>query len=194
MALVNTYRKTGKTYQIRLDRKDGDPIWATVCSKGFVILTSQHWFGKWHARWSESAQTWYVQARVYGKAAKSHVQLHRLLMGIHDQSHKVVVVDHKNHNGLDNRFTNLRVVTRSANQFNPRALNALNTSGYRGVTWEKRRNKWQAQFQVTINGRRTCKFLGYFDDQLEAARVVAEAREKEMAQRTKTDSKVKDWL
>ena len=49
-------------------------------------------------------------------------------------------IDHINHNGLDNRKLNLRIVTRQINVFN----NTLNksVSGYKGVS--KNGNGWQA--------------------------------------------------
>lgn len=47
-----------------------------------------------------------------------------------------------------------------------------NTSGYKGVTWNKKRKKWQAQIQF----KKKNYFLGYFDDKEEAygARKAAE--------------------
>ena len=68
-----------------------------------------------------------------------------------------LVTDHINMNSLDNRKCNLRIVTRSVNQIN-RGLQSNNTSGYKGVTWNKKSNKWQAQ--IKLNGKHI--LLGYF--------------------------------
>ena len=48
-----------------------------------------------------------------------------------------------------------------------------NTSGVRGVFWNKRRHKWQAQ----IKFQRKNRFLGYFDDLADAAEARREAEQ-----------------
>ncbi len=45
------------------------------------------------------------------------------------------------------------------------------TSEYRGVNWDKQYCKWKAS--ISVNGRK--KILGYFDDEVEAARCYNEA-------------------
>lgn len=72
---------------------------------------------------------------------------------------KGMEVDHINHNGLDNRRSNLRLCSHSGNQHNTR-LRSTNTSGYKGIGWHKRREKWQVA--ITTNGIR--RYLGYFTD------------------------------
>jgi len=72
--------------------------------------------------------------------------------------------DHKNRNGLDNRRNNLRICTRSQNQYN-RAKQLNNTSGFKGVCWVPRRNKWRVD--ITVDKKRIS--LGYFSDVIEAA-------------------------
>ena len=59
----------------------------------------------------------------YGK----HVSLHRVIMGVP----KEVQVDHKNHNGLDCRRTQIRPATRSQNLVN---RHVENQTGWRGVS------------------------------------------------------------
>jgi hypothetical protein len=59
-------------------------------------------------------------------------------------------VDHINRNKLDNRRANLRAVTHNVNQRNaPGGRN--NTSGYKGVSYDKARGKWRAA--TKHNGR-----------------------------------------
>lgn len=53
-------------------------------------------------------------------------------------------VDHINRDKLDNRRANLRVVDHPTNQRNT-GPQANNTSGYKGVTWDKNRQKWVAK-------------------------------------------------
>jgi hypothetical protein len=95
--------------------------------------------------------------------------LHREIMGL--VAGDGLSVDHINGDGLDNRRGNLRAVTQGHNCQNVPSKPG-STSPYRGVSWSKQANKWQAQ--CTVNGENN--YLGYFDDELEAARVAAEFR------------------
>jgi len=80
------------------------------------------------------------------------------------------LVDHVNGNGLDNRRSNLRLATQSENQQN--RLSSVGTSSrFKGVTWSRKSEKWQAQIQAS--GRR--RYLGLFADETEAARAYDEA-------------------
>ena len=51
--------------------------------------------------------------------------------------------DHINGDKLDNRNFNLRIATKSQNAANAK-LQINNTSGFRGVSWDKRCFKWYA--------------------------------------------------
>ena len=57
-------------------------------------------------------------------------------------------VDHRNGNGKDDRWCNLRDVSHAVNQQNQRIPSSNNTSGYLGVTWDKAKGKWLAQIKV----------------------------------------------
>jgi hypothetical protein len=57
----------------------------------------------------------------------------------------------------DNRLENLRFVTQQENNRNS-SLNKNNTSGLKGVSFHKNRNKWCAH--IAINGKKIN--LGYF--------------------------------
>lgn len=83
--------------------------------------------------------------------------------------------DHINRDRLDNRRNNLRNVTGSVNTMN-QGLSPRNTSGYRGVTWDKERGKWQAKTKHL--GRWV--FLGRYDsaEEAAAARVAYDSRER----------------
>jgi len=67
-------------------------------------------------------------------------------------------VDHINHDRADNRWTNLRVATNFENSGNTR-IQTNNTSGWKGVGWDKPRKKWHAY--IKIDGK--TKHLGRFD-------------------------------
>jgi hypothetical protein len=80
-------------------------------------------------------------------------------------------VDHKNCDRDDNRFDNLREATDSQNMAN-RGKPANNTSGYKGVSWNKNARKWVAS--IMRDGR--YKYLGlYLTPEAAHAAYVAEA-------------------
>lgn len=55
-------------------------------------------------------------------------------------------VDHRNGDGLDNQRRNIRIGSRTQNLGN-RGKTLANTSGYKGVTWDKARGKWKMQIK-----------------------------------------------
>jgi hypothetical protein len=60
-------------------------------------------------------------------------------------------VDHADGNPANNAWHNLRQASRSQNAMNTR-LKGDNTSGYKGVIWERRRHYWY--FEIIANGKR----------------------------------------
>lgn len=121
---------------------------------------------KWSAK--ESRQTVYARRTVHRSDGTCGTEaLHTFLTGY-------ALTDHRNGNGLDNRRCNLREATPGENGQNCRKR-PHNTSGFKGVTWHKRRRKWMAQIKP---GDRSNRFLGYFATAEEAAHVYdAAARE-----------------
>jgi hypothetical protein len=72
--------------------------------------------------------------------------------------------DHEDTNTLNNQKYNLRNCTRSENEHNKNKAKT-NTSGYKGVSYDKSRNKWVASIMVA--GKTI--FIGRFDNDIEAA-------------------------
>jgi len=107
--------------------------------------------------------------RAFNEGAKKCTQsLHRFILDVTDPA---IQVDHRDHDGLNCTNDNLRIATKCQNQWNQR-LNRLNTSGYKGVSWNKKH--WIAT--ITINSKAT--YLGGFASKEAAARAYdAAARE-----------------
>lgn len=99
----------------------------------------------------------YAVANVYVGGRRAQIKMHKLITGWPE-------TDHRNRNGLDNRRSNLRPASRSQNNAN-RAVQRNNTSGYKGVTFDKRAGRWLAQIQYD----RRNHHLGLYDDPRTAA-------------------------
>lgn len=85
----------------------------------------------------------------------------RLLMNVLDNPD--VVVDHKNHDTLDNRRCNLRVCERWQNLQNNASRGG--SSKYNGVSWNKLNRNWRVQ--ICVNYRRI--HVGSFKSEFNAA-------------------------
>lgn len=103
---------------------------------------------------------------VYKVLHHNAVQMHRLVMNCPEN----MEVDHIYHINHDNRKSELRIVTKSQNQMN-KVLLSNNTSGVKGVYWNKEKEKWHAQ--ITVNNKRIN--LGYFNILQDAADVRKQA-------------------
>lgn len=97
----------------------------------------------------------------YGEERKFYY-LSRFLLNVTDKN---IIVDHINHNGLDNRRCNLRLCTNQQNLFNMTKGKRTN-SVYKGVTWKKDRNKWYSR--VMFNYKEYG--LGHYLTEIEAAK------------------------
>ena len=64
-------------------------------------------------------------------------------------------IDHINRVRDDNRIENLRLVDRTHNNLNTK-LRVDNTSGYKGVCFDKRRGLWYTQFNSKFVGYSNC--------------------------------------
>jgi len=95
-------------------------------------------------------------------AVADGMRMHRIIIN----APQGVDVDHKNGNGLDNRKKNLRLCTLTENQANSKKRK--NTSSkYKGVHWNKNRNKWQVQ----ISFQNKHFLIGRFTSEIEAAKI-----------------------
>jgi hypothetical protein len=97
------------------------------------------------------------------------------------------VVDHLNHNTLDNRKHNLRIVSIDENNRNRRGANRNTSTGVRNVSYSKTDNKYIVQLQV--NGKNTV--FGRFDS-LEEAAELANIKRKEIYGYVFEESKVQE--
>lgn len=95
--------------------------------------------------------------------------VHRLIYFMH---HGTLpdIVDHTNRDRVDNRIENLREATRSQNMHNS-DKRARNTSGFKGVFFHTRLQRWHARIMID----RKEKHLGSFHTAEEASAAYQEA-------------------
>lgn len=99
--------------------------------------------------------------------------IHRLVWFYVNKKWPTEFIDHINGNKLDNRIENLREATNSQNNFNAK-LSKKNTSGCKGIVFNKNRKKWQAQ--IGFNNKYI--YLGLFENFELAKQAINDARKK----------------
>lgn len=124
---------------------------ALVDNEDFEELSQYKWFLKWSG---------YAVRRTFGRGGK-HVLMHRQIL----QAEKGTVIDHINRNKLDNRKTNIRFCTVAQNGWN-RGCASHNTSGFKGVYRDARRNQHQWFIKLVVNKQPL--YLGSFNTPEEA--------------------------
>jgi hypothetical protein len=99
---------------------------------------------------------------VFEHGRRKKILMHRFIMEAPDGR----CVDHKNHDTLDNRRSNLRICSQRENVYNSR-LRKDNTSGFHGVHLDK----WAGKYRVKayVNGKST--YIGTSDSALCAAKM-----------------------
>jgi len=99
-----------------------------------------HWRADWHA--SRHHSRCYVVASLWVNGRRKIIYLHRYLL-----EHDLPETDHRNGDTLDNRRANLRPATAQQNRHGYRQLLPGKSSRYRGVTWDKSRQRWKASLK-----------------------------------------------
>lgn len=143
-------------------------------TKGQVALVDDddyEWLSlyKWHAAWQPGLKGYYAMRsqHISYKNAKQKVKtfyMHREIM----TPPKGRSIDHINHDPLDNRKENLRVVSHRQNMQNRKRKTS---SKYPGVCWDKENNKWRAG--IYVDGKHIC--LGRHKSELKAAKAYENA-------------------
>lgn len=111
----------------------------------------------------------YRVGSIFGRMYKAH----RVVWLVHKGSWPAGEIDHINGDRADNRIVNLRDVSPSENHRNQRRRSD-NSSGFCGVRWHKRDQKWMAQ--IKVYGK--WSHLGYFEnfEDAVAARLAANTK------------------
>ncbi len=139
-------------------------LYALVDEKDYEMLAKNNWYAQ------KVKHTHYAVRRTSQKLGKQkRIGMHRQILN----APKGYMIDHKNHCGLDNRRTNIRLCTNVQNQQN-RNPNKTASSQYKGVhrqigkiyKGKRYSGKWCAR--IGNNGKRI--YLGLFNDEIKAAK------------------------
>jgi hypothetical protein len=137
---------------------------AIVDPQDYEVLSQSKWCA------AKDYDTFYAirYARIGNK--RTTIKMHRVIMNAKSND----IVDHRNHEGLDNRKTNLRIATAAENNANSKRGMNRGTSRYKGVCRDEKCGKWRAG--ISYQGQHI--HLGMFDDEIEAAKAYDEAAKK----------------
>jgi hypothetical protein len=135
------------------------------------------WIGRWRAHVDDTGRyTHYMTAAAQlPDGSRAVAMAHRLIMGL--RRGDPLEVDHIHHDGLDNRRSELRVVSGAGNQHNrrgkkPRRLGETPTSRHPGVHWNRAASNWRVR--IGLDRRRI--HLGDYDSELDAAAAYMRAK------------------
>jgi len=160
---VMVYRllKYGYTYRrIYL----GEGKWVILDQQDYCRLSGFKWYVN-----GNGVNFYAFRNMVVGPGLTRMKSMHRDIMN----APKGILVDHRNHDTLDNRSSNLRLATHSQNTCN-RRKKKNGSSQFLGVYFNKEKSTWDSQ--IMHNGKKI--WVGRFQTQIDAARAYDEAARK----------------
>lgn len=128
-------------------------MWIYVSDEVYPEVSKNVWSVEW------GGSTYYASRQTTILGIRKHIKLHNQLMN----PPKGMFVDHRDRNGINDTFENMRYASHRDNCRN-RGIRKDNISGYRGVSWNEQMGKWQASIYD-----RKMYYLGWYDDPVEAA-------------------------
>lgn len=131
---------------------------AIVDDEDYEYLSRWKWFAQKMAHTVYAARKPWIAG---GKGKSTKIFMHRIIA----KTPSNLQTDHKDGDGLNNRRSNLRSVTRSDNTFNRVKWRKGCESKYRGVYLDKRDGVWFSN--ITINGKSI--YIGRFKKEKDAA-------------------------
>lgn len=151
----NDYIIEGNIAKIKLGYK-GTFLWTIIDLEDLERLIDLKY--RWCARYEECIRGYYALCNIYPNGIHTVIAMHQFILNYFGGDD----IDHKNNDSLDNRKSNLRIISHKDNSKNRKGKNINNTTGYRNVSFYK--GKYIVQLQV--EGKN--KLLGSFDNAIEA--------------------------
>lgn len=139
----------------------GTHMFANIDESDAVKVCQYRWYPH---RYRRNSNVFYARTWVVEDGKRKTMRMHNLIIDVP----KGMVVDHINHDTLDNTRGNLRIASAGQNARN-RRIGKTNTTGLKGVI--KVKNRWVA----TISHEGIMYRLGSFKDKISAALAYNEA-------------------
>lgn len=169
----NEYEIFGDVTHIYIDRRNGERLTVIIDTEDLERVKNLN--ARWRIKDARNNKEYYAQTLKYikcvnGRSKYESIYLHVFIMNSNYKNDELV--NHINHNTLDNRKSNLEIINSKQNNRYRKGKNPNNKSGYRNVSWNKNRNKWVVQLMVENKNT----VLGVFDDVHEAGEFADEMR------------------
>ena len=148
----NQYDLSNSEYGVGYTTNTHEPFYFDL--EDYELINKYHW-----QKYVNKGRSNHIDLRAYYRddnGIRHHVLMHQLVTGNKN-------MDHENQNPMDNRKCNLRSASSQQNSANcPRQRN--NKSGFTGVYWHQKRNKWIATIKIDYKSNE----LGAFDNKKDA--------------------------
>lgn len=134
--------------------------------------------------WAKDRRRARAGTRITGKTTKNRLRVmldgqeylvHRIAWYLHTGEQPADVLDHRDGDPTNNKWTNLRAATDAMNQWN-KPINPISRSGVKGVTWRARIRKWRC----TISKDGATYTKQFKEDQIEEATAWIRAKRLEL--------------
>jgi hypothetical protein len=147
------------------------PMRAIPLTRGMIAMVDDSDY-EWLNQWKWFAQM--CDGRLYAARSvwdgkikkKTMIYMHRFILN----SPKGIKVDHEDRDTMNCSRANLRLADDSQNSMNQKR-SKKSTSGFKGVCWHRRMNKWMAR----IHSYHKQIVIGYFDNASDAAKAYNDA-------------------
>lgn len=142
MNMKNRYVIENDTVTIFLNRRDATVLETLIDLEDLEKVNA--FPNTWLSHWDTKRHLFYCDGKLprNGSQAK-RISLHRYILDPPSD----IVIDHINHNPLDNRKSNLRLLTNAQNCQNKNGMNKNNVSGMRGVSWNNALQRWKVSIR-----------------------------------------------
>jgi len=164
--MKNKYIVNGKVTTIFIKQRSENVVATVIDTEDLSRLIKNKY--SLCVRWDEKRKTYRVKVKTSIDGIVKLVYLYRFLVNAPSDK----MVDHKNHDTLDNRKSNLRLVNNQQNLQNRAGADCDSKSGYRNVWWNTQQNKWS----VSFSSKRKHYYCGSYESIAEAIAVANKKR------------------